>query len=84
MNQKVLSISCYQDDIQKKPHEVSRDSASVAKVPESQWISEGSKLERLKYSFITNEESFSAANSNGRKFLYKSKGLNASSLLVKL
>ena len=31
---------------------------------------------------LSYEESFSAANSNGRYFLYKSKGLNASSLLV--
>ena len=30
-----------------------------------------------------NEESNSTANSNGRKFLYNSKGFDASSLLVK-
>ena len=32
---------------------------------------------------ITNEESNSVANSNGRKFLYNSKGLDVISLLVK-
>ena len=31
----------------------------------------------------TNEKSNSAANSNGRKFLYNSKGLDVISLLVK-
>ena len=31
----------------------------------------------------THEESILAANSNGRKFLYNSKGLDAGSLLVK-
>ena len=34
-------------------------------------------------SVFTNEESYSAANSNGRKVLYISKGLDAASLLVK-
>ena len=32
---------------------------------------------------MTYEESYAAANSNDRKFLYNSKGLDASSLLVK-
>ena len=33
--------------------------------------------------FLTNEESNSAANINGRKFLYNSKGLDVISLLIK-
>ena len=32
---------------------------------------------------VTNEESYLAANSNSRKFLYCSKGLDVISLLVK-
>ena len=32
---------------------------------------------------VSNEESYLAANSNGRKFLYCSKGLDVISLLVK-
>ena len=32
---------------------------------------------------LTNEGSYLAANSNGRKFLYNSKGLDVISLLVK-
>ena len=35
------------------------------------------------YNTLTNQESFLAANSNGRKFVYNCKGLDAGSLLVK-
>ena len=62
MNQKVLSINRYQDDINTKHNMKPICRAAVAqwiKTPDLQWIYAGSKLERRKYSIITNVQNCS-------------------------